>query len=119
VSNTVEFDDNGPSMTIDAFCLAESLSKGFYFHMQKLGVGPQTYVIPGTRTLRITAKARREWHARMMEMSQQASVKRERERRRELARVAGLKSVQSPHHVNVQRRARMIDKINKKFESAS
>jgi hypothetical protein len=117
--STVEFDDNGPSMTIDAFCMAETMSKAFYFNMQRLGLGPAVYIVPGTKLQRITAKARREWHERMANLSQQQAAKRERERRRQLARAAGKLAVQSPRHIVNQRRMRMALKLGKKQQSSA
>jgi hypothetical protein len=113
-----EFDDNGQSMTIDGFCAKEAMSKAFFFKMQKLGLGPERYFIPGTKFQRITAKARREWHERMAELSKEEATQREHEHRQRLASAAGRIAVQSPFHV-VNQRKRMVRKLSKKQQSST
>jgi hypothetical protein len=93
------------SLTIRDFCAAESISKAFYHQLQRKGLGPATYCPVGTKAVRITAQARRDWHERMAELSKQEVAQRERERRQEIAKAAGKKAVKSPKHIASRRKA--------------
>jgi hypothetical protein len=88
------------SYSIDGFCEVEDISKSSYNQLQKLGLGPREMRIPGTRIIRITAEARREWKARMAELSETEQVQLEAERMREHARRAAAKSALSEKHVS-------------------
>jgi hypothetical protein len=90
--------DDAPSMTISEFCIAERLSQPSYHKMQRLGLGPATISIPGTRIIRITSAARRSWQERMAELSQQEAAKLEARRRQEQAAMAGKLGAASPLH---------------------
>jgi hypothetical protein len=55
-----------PSYTISEFCKLERFSEPSYFKMKRRGDGPEELTIPSLPGIvRITAKARREWHERM------------------------------------------------------
>ena len=55
-----------PSYTISEFCKLERFSEPTYFKMKRKGHGPEELTIPSLpATVRITAKARREWHEKM------------------------------------------------------
>jgi hypothetical protein len=95
--------DEGCSLTIKQFCVAENMAECTFYKLQKLGLTPETIVFPGTRIVRITARARRQWHERMLELSRSRAAKREHERRVELARRAGAAAAASPRHISRQR----------------
>lgn len=102
-------EDDGPSVSIDGFCELEDFSLATYHKLKKLGLAPREMCIPGlSRTVRITAKARREWHEKMAQLQEdQAEVlKQESAHRRAIATVAA----RSPNH---------ISKIRKRRASAS
>jgi hypothetical protein len=101
-----DIDDSGPSMTIDGFCLAEAMSKASFFKLRRLGLAPDTYLVPGTRLVRITQVARRAWQKRMAELSKTEAAKRAQQRRTALASAAGKAGYASPLHVQRQRMLR-------------
>jgi hypothetical protein len=86
------------ALTIDEFCFAERFSRSTYFKLQKLGLGPEEFRFPGTKIIRITVAARREWHKRIDKLRNDQTLKRERERRSNTARVAGKIAAASPRH---------------------
>lgn len=49
-----------PSHTIDDFCRLESIARGSLYNMWKAGTGPRRMNIGAT--VRITEKARQDWH---------------------------------------------------------
>ena len=96
----IDDDDDGPSFLIPEFCNLENISLSTYHKLQRRGLGPQELRVPGSRLVRITLRARREWHARMAELAQQQAALLEQQRRVELARVKGKAAAQSPLHVS-------------------
>jgi hypothetical protein len=56
--------DPDASYSVAAFCRAEQIGKSLYYSMRRLGVGPVEYCPPGTKTVRISPEARREYHRR-------------------------------------------------------
>jgi hypothetical protein len=72
------------SMTIAGFCAAENISKSTFFKLKRLGLGPEEQSPPGlSNTVRITARARREWQERMRQLrdDKEAQERSERSRR--------------------------------------
>jgi hypothetical protein len=96
-----------PSMTIDEFCFSERWSRATFFKMQRLGVAPPTYRLPGTNIVRISARARREWREHMEKFAQEEAAQQERERRADHARRAGQAAARSEHHVSKTRKRRI------------
>jgi hypothetical protein len=97
-------DDDGPSLSIPDFCAGEGFSRSFFFKLERKHLGPETYSIPGTRIRRITARARREWRARMVALSKEREAQLEHERRVAQTRAAGRAAVASPAHISHRRR---------------
>jgi hypothetical protein len=87
-----------PSITIAQLCKLENISNATYHKLQKKGLGPATIRVPGTRLVRITAAARREWHERLAKLSEGATAKREAQRRSDQAARAAKVAVRSPKH---------------------
>jgi predicted DNA-binding transcriptional regulator AlpA len=52
-----------PTLTIPAFCEAESISRTQFYRMRKAGKGPRLHYI-GTHP-RVSAEARREWRRQL------------------------------------------------------
>src|SRR5262249_22780078 len=50
-----------PSLTVSGFCVAEDISPAMLYRIWQEGLGPDFYYIGNRR--RITAEARRRWHA--------------------------------------------------------
>jgi hypothetical protein len=94
------------SQTIREFCATERFSIATYYKLKRLGLGPAEMIVPGTRIVRITPKARAEWHARMQQRSEHQNV--ELESRRRQAAEAGRIAAASPSHVS--RRGRSADR---------
>jgi hypothetical protein len=92
--------EDGPSHTISEFCRLEALSTPSYHKLQKAGLGPETYTPPGTRIIRITAKARSAWQQRMAALSASNAAKLEAQRRQEQASRAGKLAARSALHVS-------------------
>jgi hypothetical protein len=90
-------------LTISEFCRLAHISTPTYFSLQRKGLGPETITIPGTRIVRISPQARREWRERMRELSATETAKLEARRRREQASRAGKLAVASPLHVSKRR----------------
>jgi hypothetical protein len=77
------------SMTINDFCLVERISRATFFKMQKAGYAPETLRVPGLATVRITAKARREWQQRLAALKDDIQIEKKREETVNIARRAG------------------------------
>jgi hypothetical protein len=88
------------SLSQQEFCWLE-ISKAKFYELKKRGLTPDEIDIDGV--LRITPKAREEWHARMVEHAKGEAAQLEAERRRELAVSAGRAAAQSPLHVSKQK----------------
>lgn len=94
------------SLTIRRFCELEDMSAATYHKLQRRGLGPHQLRIPGMNFVRITPKARAEWHGRMEAMRQEQAYADEVERQRAHARHAGKIAAQSPSHISNVRRGR-------------
>jgi hypothetical protein len=95
-----ETDDQSRSLTRQEFCLLEHMSLSTYHKLQRAGLGPDEIKFPGLAFVRITAEARREWHAKIEAQRKTQAAKLEDQRRREIARKAGQKAARSPLHVS-------------------
>ena len=85
------------TMTIAGFCRAENISESTFFKLKRLGLGPEEQSPPGlSNTVRITARARREWQERMRQLRDVKEAKERSER----SRRAAIKAVASPRHVS-------------------
>ncbi|MBN8964592.1 MAG: hypothetical protein J0H89_04255 [Rhizobiales bacterium] len=95
------------TLTIREFCLLEGISAPSYFKLRKSGNGPRELRLPGSAIVRITAKARHEWHARLEKLaaSDDAGMKKERAALAARAAKAGKRGAQSPAHPSRRRRA--------------
>jgi hypothetical protein len=91
------------AMTRAEFWTAEHMSSSTYHKMRKAGLGPDEVQLPGMAFTRITAKARREWHARMEEFRKSRAAQLERERRSELARARRPQKAQTTYRSNVRK----------------
>ena len=54
------------SATIAEFCRAERISRATYYGLQKRGIGPDEFVIPGTKIKRVTDESAAAWRTRMV-----------------------------------------------------
>jgi hypothetical protein len=88
------------TMTVREFCDVESISLASYFAMRRRGYGPAEIRVPGTRIIRITQQARREWHERLAAIAQTEAARLEAERRRAQTVIAGNAAAASPLHVS-------------------
>jgi hypothetical protein len=88
------------SLTIAEFCALERISKAAYYGLRGRGLGPEEFRPPGTSIVRITAQARREWHARIGEAQKSQAAELEVARRSAQAAEAGRIAAQSPAHVS-------------------
>jgi hypothetical protein len=96
--------DDGPSYTIAEFCTAERISQPTYHSLKRKGLAPETINLPGTRVIRITARARREWQEKMAALSRSEAAKLEARRRQEQASMAGKLGVASSLHFSKRNR---------------
>lgn len=105
-SSTLEREQ--PAMTIGEFCALEHMSTSTYRKLRKQGLGPEETAItlPGTRFVRITSRARLEWHLKLQELQRSKAVKLERARRTAQAVAKGKLSATSPAHISHRRAAR-------------
>jgi hypothetical protein len=86
------------SHTIDAFCELEQLSPHSYYKLRRLGLGPREMRVPGTKIVRISEAARREWRTRLEQVGASEQAEHEfRVRAAECSRAAKL-GVDSPRH---------------------
>jgi hypothetical protein len=92
--------DREPSMTINEFLAVERMSRSSYYKMRALGYGPAEMRVPGTEIIRISARARREWHARLEERNRSEAAELEHERRASQRRAAGKNAAASPRHIS-------------------
>jgi|SRR5882672_11433151 len=64
--DNVIFAPNDPnaSVTIPEFCELEKIGITFYYRMRKLGIGPVEHCPTGTKVVRISPEALKEWRLR-------------------------------------------------------
>ena len=106
-SKTFDADDHpDSSQTIGEFSDAEGISLSQYFKIRRRGLGPDEFRLPGTKIIRITPKARADWHARMDELQNGRAAKLEAARRRDQAVEAGRAAAKSPRHISRRKSSR-------------
>lgn len=88
VSETLPLAD-APSLTIKQFCEFEGISRTSFFKMQRNGTAPETLRVPGVAIVRITAAARRDWHARMAALKDHAAIESKKKERVAISSRAG------------------------------
>jgi hypothetical protein len=88
------------SMSRAEFCEAEKISLSTYFKMKKAGHGPAEKHFPGMALVRITAKARDEWHKNIEAWNKSKAARLENQRRTLQATLAGELAAMSPLHVS-------------------
>jgi hypothetical protein len=81
------------AMTIAQWCEAQKVSLPYYFKLQRKGLGPKTIRI-GTRFVRITVEAHREWVARMAKLAEGKKAQQERARKLKWTQRGGNRSVE-------------------------
>ena len=100
ISDLPAINEDGPSFSIPGFCEKENISLSSYHTVKRRGLGPEELRIPGTTIVRITAKARREWHELMAKLATEEAARLEQQRRVEHASAAGKAAAQSEKHVS-------------------
>jgi hypothetical protein len=98
-----------PSYTLGEFCEIERMSRSTYHKIKRAGRGPSETRVPGMTLIRITAAARREWHAKIEAWGHDQEAALEAQRRSEAASRAGKLAAASPLHVSKQKRAAARD----------
>jgi hypothetical protein len=88
------------SFTINQFCALENISRATFFKLGRRRLGPELLRVPGTNVVRITGDARRRWHQRLADLSQQEAATLEHHRRVALASRAGRAAAMSPRHIS-------------------
>jgi hypothetical protein len=101
------------ALTIGEFCAIENFSKGTYYKMKRSGLGPEETVIPipGMNVIRISADARRAWHAKLAAANSNKAMELERARKQAQRVAAGKLAAKSAKHVsqtNYPRRRRRV-----------
>jgi hypothetical protein len=94
--------DDQRSLTVKEFLFYEKMSQSTYYKLKRHGLGPEetTIPIPGMNFVRITAQARRDWHAKLAELRSSEAGELERARRADHATQAGKLAAASPLHVS-------------------
>jgi hypothetical protein len=78
------------SLTIEEFCAVEKISRTSFFKMQRKGIAPETFRIPGMAIVRVTAQARQEWRARMAALKDDPAIEKKKAENIERSRRAGI-----------------------------
>jgi hypothetical protein len=94
------YDDTERALTIQQFCALEAMSLTTYHKLKRAGRGPDEVRFPNMAFVRITAQARRDWHARIEQERQKQAVNLEQQRRSALCSQKGKVAAQSPLHVS-------------------
>jgi hypothetical protein len=81
------------SLTIPELCEADSISVTTYYKIRAAGLGPDETRFLGA--VRITAKARRDWHEKLRRHAEQKAQRLERQRRSAQCAAAGRNAVAS------------------------
>jgi hypothetical protein len=90
------------SLTIPEFCHLERMSEPSYYLLKKRKLGPEE--LRYLSMVRITPKAREQWHKRMAKHAKSRAAKLEEQRLRAHAKTAARASVESPNHIQRQRK---------------
>src|SRR5262245_39608672 len=97
-------DNHERALTIRQFCILENMAVATYYKMRRLGYGPDEMRVPGTALVRITQRARRDWHARIEQLGKSEGAELEAARRHGQTAAAGKRAAESPLHVSKRRR---------------
>jgi hypothetical protein len=92
------------ALTIKEILILENMSLSTYYKLKRHGLGPveTTVPIPGMNFIRITAQARRDWHAKLAALQASEAGELESKRRKAHAAQAGKIAAASPSHVSKQ-----------------
>jgi len=95
------------SLTIPEFCFVENISKATFYKLRKLGLAPALTRI--LDAIRITAQARRDWHAKLhlMQVADAAALLAARKQQQTVQ--AGKLAAASPLHVSNRTRRKSPD----------
>lgn len=95
------------SETIAEWCAVENMSKAAFYDLKRRSpdLVPQLLEIPGTRIVRVI-EPHDAWRARVAEASKRSQARLERERRKEIAAIAGKAAAASTAHVSKQQKPR-------------
>jgi hypothetical protein len=91
------------ALTIDEFCFVEHISKASFYAMQRQGTGPEVTYLPARGRApmpRVSAQARRDWHAALKARHATAAAALEATRKREQCAEAGKLAAESVQHVS-------------------
>lgn len=83
--------DTERSLTVPELCEADNISVTTYYKMRSDGLGPVETRFLGA--VRITAKARREWHEKLRRHAEQKAQRLERQRRSAQCAAAGKNAI--------------------------
>src|SRR5262249_46772093 len=102
---------NERALTIPEFCFVENIGKATFYKMKRQGTGPEIHYVPvgGTTLPRISAQARRDWHAKLKAWQVSDAAQLLNERKRAQTSEAGRLAARSPLHIsnrNDRRRSR-------------
>jgi hypothetical protein len=106
VENEMLLSEQARALTRAEFCALERMSLSTYHKLKRSGRGPHEIKFSGMAFVRITAEARREWHARIEEYRQSEAAQVEEQRRSAFATNAGKKAAASPLHISKQKARR-------------
>jgi hypothetical protein len=93
------------ALSLKDFMFLENMSPATYYKIRRAGNGPEETVLPGTNLIRITAEARRAWHAKLAALRDSTAGKLEQQRRDAQAKQAAKVAVASPDHVSKRKRS--------------
>src|SRR5262245_56918602 len=93
------------ALTIQDFCYLENITKATYYKLKRNGLGPEetNVLIEGARLVRITAEARRAWHAKLKAQQLSQAGQLEAARRKAQTSAAGKAGAASELHISKQR----------------
>jgi hypothetical protein len=109
MTDPVNVDDR--SLTLRQFCAAEGICLASYFAMRRRGYAPVELRIPGSRIIRITHEARRNWHQMLAAREQSDAARLEAARQREQSIAAGKAAAKSPLHISAKRRRTALGRV--------
>jgi hypothetical protein len=98
--------DTERSLTRKQFCAAENISLSTYAKLKRLGHGPDETHFPRMALVRISAEARRRWHAENEKWNKTKEADLENQRRVDNSRAAGKKAAKSPDHVSKRKKGK-------------
>jgi hypothetical protein len=93
-------------LTRSEFCALERMSLSTYHKLKRQRLGPDEIRFPNMTFVRITAEARRAWHAKIKTYRESQTAEIEEQRRSSLASRAGKIAAASPNHISKKRARR-------------